>query len=379
MEDCICRCTCMSEGKRFFDLEEVRSLSITEVCAAFGISVNRGGFIKLRPEEKTASTKLYINKGNGHDRFYDFGSQKGGDCINLVQEYTQCSWQSALEAVADIFGIQPVNNSEYDQRGTLNNLQWAKLGIDGDMVTKNLDFDLERFSPESALKYAGKYQMTVNELRESNPSFYIAAIIRNRAFPHVYGLRNAYFMQIHSEQSFIKSITGNTAPTPSDRFLKEIEVQRKTVVTAEKLLRMALRGTDVKFASREYNVEKDWEDMLRGQISFEVGPKTNVEIKQYAQKEHLDVLYRKISVDEYYTPDVEDLEDASFAAFLKGETVNLVYTSKEAEQIDRLFPPTREDLHLVSSQEKRDLTAQISHAESIKKEQDPPVTVDVSR
>lgn len=306
-----------------------------EVCAAFGIPIERGNFIKLRLDENTASTKLYLNKGSGHDRFYDFGSHIGGDCINLVQEYTRCSWQDAIEAVADAFGIQPVNNFDYEQRGVLTDRQWAKLGVYGDMVSKNLDFDLERFSPESAAKYAAKYRMPVNELREKQPKFYIAAILRNRAFPHVYDLRNGYYMQIHSEQSLHKQIAGYADQKfLSDDRKQELEKACRDLVSAEKLLKMALRGTDVRFTFREYNLEKDWEDVLQGKISFEVGPTNNIDIKKYAQKNNLELMYAKISEDEYFALPSDEVPHA---AFLKRDSINLVYTSREAEQIEKMF------------------------------------------
>ena len=327
----------MRTTKRFFDKEEVRSLPIKEVCAVFGIPVERGDFIKLRPDEKTASTKLYLNKGAGHDRFYDFGSHIGGDCIQLIQEYRQCSWQDALEDVADAFGIQPVNNFEYEQRGVLTDRQWGKLGVYGDSVSKNLDFDLERFSVESAAKYAEKYRMPVNVLREENPKFYITAILRNRAFPHVYNLRNYYYMQIYSEQTLQKDVAGHAdRKFLSDDRINELNRTVQELESVEKLLRMALRGTDVRFTFRGYNLEKDWDDILQAKISFEIGPQNNYDIKKYAQKHGCELLYATLSDSDYFTRASSDSE-VPHAAFIRGNSVKLVYASDAADQIEEMF------------------------------------------
>lgn len=355
------------QPKRFFDLEEVRSLPIKDVCAAFGIPVERSNFIKLRPSEKTASTKLYINKGKGYDRFHDFGTNEGGDCINLIENWRGCSWQQALEAVADAFGIQPVNNFDYEQRGMLSDVQWAKIGIYGDLVTKNLDFDLERFSVDSAMKYASKYQMTVNQLRETDPNFYIAAILRNKAFPFVYDMRNSYFMMIYQVQSLIKHFDpmAKIELLPEDS-ARELEESRQQLTKAEKLLKMALRGTDVRFSFRDYNLERDWEDLLQGKISFEIGPKSNIEIKQSARKDNLDVLYKEMSADEYFDAIPMDLSEVSYAAFLKGDKVNLVYTSREAEEIEKLFDVSKDEPEHVEGKEALDLLSKINDAENKK-------------
>lgn len=338
----------MRTTKRFFDLEEVRSLPIKEVCAAFGIRVERSDFIKLRPEEKTASTKLYLNKGTGYDRFYDFGSHIGGDCIQLIEQYHQCSWQDALEDVADAFGIQPVNNFEYEQRGVLTDRQWLKLGVYGDSVSKNLDFDMERFSVESAAKYAEKYRMPVNILRAENPKFYIAAILRNRAFPHVYNLRNCYYMHIYSEQDLQKHVAGCVdRKFLSDERKKEFETLVHELESAEKLLKLALRGTDVRFTFRGYNLEKDWDDILHGKISFEIGSENNFDIKKHAQKHGCELLYATISENDYFKLAPSEPE-MPHAAFLRGDTVKLVYTSDRADQVEKMFclrkEPTPQEL-----------------------------------
>lgn len=388
MEGCSCRLRDMQENKRlvdnnvrepkrFFDLEEIRSLPIKDVCTSFGIPVERGNFIKLRPEERTASTKLYTNNSKGHDTFKDFGSGAYGDCINLIEHWLGCSWQSALESIADTFGIQPVNNFDYEQRGILNDAQWAKIGVYGDKVAKNLDIDLEKFSPDSALKYASKYQMTVNQLREDNPNFYIAAILRNKAFPCVYGMRNAYFMTIYQEQTLQKSIAGcSKLELLSESSANDIEATRQRLTSAEKLLKLALRGTDLKFSSREYNLEKDWEDMLAGKISFEIGPNNNIEIKNRAKKDNLDVLYNKIPANDYFTLVPMESTDLPYAAFLKGDTVNLVYTSREANEMDNIFHLSQSSPEKDLKNDSKDLSSKISHAES--RMQEAPLNSEIS-
>jgi len=62
--------------KAFYNLEDLNSISILEVCNYFGVPINKNGgsyFCKLR-NERTASCKLYLNNSDGHDSFYDFGS-----------------------------------------------------------------------------------------------------------------------------------------------------------------------------------------------------------------------------------------------------------------------------------------------------------------
>lgn len=325
-------------GKAFYNLDDVRSISILDVCETFGVSVEKQGkshFCKLR-SEKTASCKLNINNIDGYDTFHDFGSGVHGDVIKFVAEYLGCDWQRALEELASSFNIAPVNNTEYMNRNELTDIEYKKIGVYGDLATKNFDFDLEKYSFESAQKYSEKFAMTVNQLRKEYPSKYAYEIIKKRAIPHVYTMRNDYYFYLYTRISFQKSLVGyfDINNMPADD-LKQCTALCKKLIQAEALLKKALRGTDIVYSFKEYDVRLDLKKIFYGEISFEIGERSYAELKKESRLQGVDLRYRTVSVDDYLALNEYGINSVLHAAFLKDDKVNLTFLPEHSEQIDK--------------------------------------------
>lgn len=320
----------------FYNLDEVRSLSILDVCHAYGIEVStRGNFIKLR-DEKTASCKLYFGDGNDNDSFYDFGSHQNGDVIKLVSVYTGCSWQEALESLASTFGIAPVNNTQYMDRNELSDLEWRKLGVYGDRATKNFDFDLEKYSIESVQRFSDKYGIPVNQLRKEYPNKYMYDIIKKRAIPHVYRMRNDYYFHLYNHLSAQLSILGHfDLNNMSHEDLQECKDMCKQLTQAESLLRKALKGTDVRYQCRQYDVLQDLTKIYKGEISFEIGKLSYAELKSESRLQGVDLRFREVSVGDYVAMDEYGINSVGHAAFLKNDKVNIVFLPEHSALIDK--------------------------------------------
>lgn len=322
-------------AKNFYDLDEIRSISILEVCDTFGVKVNRAKMCSLR-SEKTPSCKLYTDNRGGFDHFHDFGDGSHGDVIVFVSRVTGSDWQTALETLAGIYGIEPVNNIEYQNRNELTNAQYAKIGIYGDLATKNLDIDLERFSVESAQKYSDKYRMTVNELRREYPEVYTYKILMGRALPFVSDMRNDYYTELYNHYSLALALNIGDPRKLDERKVEEFSKLQKELDTAEKLLHKAAEGTSVKetLKYRKYNVIEDYEALIDGKISFQVGSLSYHDLKCKA-REHDEVLrYRSVPSGDYFKLACGLLNDVHHAAFLKGDSVNLVFLPEQDLVID---------------------------------------------
>lgn len=331
--------------KNFYDLEQIRGIPILEVCSAFGIKVRRSGrtyTCKLR-DEKTPSVHLYTRNNNGQDNFYDFGVNEGGDVIVFVSKILNTDWQSALENLASTFGIEPVNNTEYRDRNELTNYQYEKIGVYGDLATKNLDFNLEKYTLESAQKYSDKYNMTVNELRSKYPEFYTHKILMNKALPYVLNLRNSYYTELYNHYVLAKNLRVQDPTALSDSFIQKLNEKKNELVTAEKLLYKAAKGTSLeeRLSVRSYDVESDFHAILNGEISFQVGSVPYFEIKQAARKNDEVVHYRSVSVDDYESMLSGLLGCVSYAAFLKADKVNLAFLPEDSDIIERVFETFR--------------------------------------
>jgi len=333
--------------KAFYNLEDLNSISILEVCNYFGVPINKNGgsyFCKLR-NERTASCKLYLNNSDGHDSFYDFGSGVGGNVIKFASECLNCDFQAAIEALANAFNIAPVNNTEYFNRNELTDLEWKKIGVYGDLATKNFDFDLDKFSLESTQKYSEKYSMSVNQLRKDYPGKYAIDIIKKRAIPHVYSLRNEYYFRLHTCLSFQKSLLGhfdiNNVP---HKELEELKASCKEVEHAEGLLKKALRGTDIAYSFKEYNILEDLKKIYCGEIAFEIGANSYAEVKYTSQRHGTDLRYRSVSMDEYLKLADYDINSVMHAAFVKNDNVNITFLPEQSELIDELIDLCQKDI-----------------------------------
>lgn len=333
--------------KAFYNLEDLNSISILDVCQRFGVPIERRGsvyFCKLR-SERTASCKLYLNNADGHDSFYDFGSSVGGNVIKFVSECLNCNFQTAIEELANAFNVEPVNNSEYFNRNELTDLEWQKIGVYGDLATKNFDFDLDKFSYESTQKYAEKYSMSVNQLRREYPYKYAVDIIKKRAIPHVYSLRNNYYFHLHTCLYLQKSLLGhfdiNNVP---QKELEELNALHKELTQSEALLKKALRGTDVIYTFKEYNVLEDLKKIYYGEIAFEIGEISYVDVKRESQRYGTDLRYRSVSLDEYLKLADYDINSVMHAAFVKNENVNIAFLPDQSELIDELINLCQKDI-----------------------------------
>lgn len=326
-------------GSPFYNLDDIRNISILDVCEAYGVLVNKQGksyFCKLR-DEKTASCKLNVDTRYGYDTFKDFGSGAYGDVITFVQELKGYrEWQEALEDIAKTFNIQPQNNTEYMQRNELTEREYKKLGIYGDLATKNFDFDLETFTLESAQKYAQKYSMSVNELRQKHPNKYLYEVVMKRAFPHIHKMRHDYYFSLYTCLSFQKELLGhfdiNNVPQDDlDRYKKDC----KDLIQAEALLKKALRGTGYVYPFREYDVRLDLQKIYCGEIPIELGVNSYSEIKQEVATQGVYQRYRSVSLSDYLSLKEYGINSVKHAAFLKEDKVNLVFMPENSEQIDK--------------------------------------------
>lgn len=326
-------------GKVFYNLDDVRSISILDVCEAYGILVQKQGksyFCKIR-NEKTASCKLNLNTKYGYDTFKDFGSNAYGDVIAFVQEIKGFKeWQDALDDLTRTFNIQPQNNTDYMNRNELTDTEYAKIGIYGDLATKNFDFDLEKHSLEEAENFSKKYAMSVNELRKKHPKLYLYEVIMKRALPFIHEMRQDYYYELYACMDFQKGVLGhfdinNISESDMDQYKKDC----KNLIQAESLLKKALKGTDYIYPYREYNVVLDLQKIYRGEISIELGANSYHEIQAEVFKQGVNQEYRKnIDLYDYLCLKEYGIDSVQHAAFLKNGKVNLVFMPENRERID---------------------------------------------
>ncbi|MGN0557084.1 MAG: AAA family ATPase, partial [Acutalibacteraceae bacterium] len=128
----------------FYDIEAIKAVPIADVCEALGFQPQaKGGrmWCAVR-DERTPSCCLYIDSNT----FCDFGCGNiGGSNIDLVRYVLNCDSTQAIRQIAEMFGIDPVNNVQRAPTNSLTDSEWARIGIDGCLATKNFDFNIEKY------------------------------------------------------------------------------------------------------------------------------------------------------------------------------------------------------------------------------------------
>jgi hypothetical protein len=82
----------IDRSSRGYNIEAIKRIPIDSL-----VSVNAAGFFKIR-DEKTPSCKYYKNE----NRWHDFGSDTGGDIIDLWRAINKCETSEALKALSKI-------------------------------------------------------------------------------------------------------------------------------------------------------------------------------------------------------------------------------------------------------------------------------------
>ena len=167
------------ERKNHYNIEELKAVRLEEILKIYGISVYKNGFFSIR-NESVPSCKIYSKTNT----YCDFGDNTGGNGINLIERLENCERMEAMDKLAQLFNIQPDNLGDKEIKIILTDNQYASIGIYGDMATKNMQFDLTKYSFETNKRRAEKYRMPMNELKEKYLYMY-EAIIKTCAIPYV--------------------------------------------------------------------------------------------------------------------------------------------------------------------------------------------------
>lgn len=321
----------------FYNLEQIKAIPIEDVCRKLGIDVKHKGsriMVKIR-NERTASTVLNPDRNT----FYDFGSQEHGDAIDLVALMNNTDRKNAIEQLANMFNIEPINPRKGLDNNELTLWEYAQIGVYGDMVSKNLNFNPE-YSSAQLFEIADKFSMSVNELRRSKidhyKDIYEISIIQNKALPFIQELRNTYFLSIWEQYSFLKDINALelfdiVCSKP------EFEEMYEEIIAAEKIFNRAVKGTNIiEFPKRDYSPNKIYKDILGKTKIPELGPYNYDQMNNLSEKEGSSLKYRPVEYADFME---KQLTGIPYSAFLNTETQMVVirYLEKDKNEINKLF------------------------------------------
>lgn len=311
--------------KPFYDLEKVKQVPILEVCNTFGIELERKGgsiWCKLR-SERTASAIIHPDTNT----FHDFGTNETSDAIGLVSVFEGISRYDAMQKIAGAFFIEPENPRAGMNANDLTVWEYAKIGLDGKMATKNFDFDLAKQGIARVSELSLLYGMPMNVLKKNHPRIY-ERLLKQRAIPHVKNLRNDYYMDVFSKYNLAKAVGSEKVfynSAQNGEFAAQIEELR----TAERILERACKGTQITaHPVGEYDPVADLDKLLKGEVKIALGTDSYMELKSKSEKENSPVKYRTVDFTGFMNAYTQ-LSVFPHSAFMKDGNVVVGFLEKD--------------------------------------------------
>ncbi len=314
-----------------------REVPIEEVLALYDIRPVSKGKYRLREDDDNPSASIFKAKNQIHD----FGDNNSFSCCSFVAWYTGVSYKEATAHLAAVFGFEIPVQGKTEKSDKLSDWEWSKINIYGDMASKNMDFNPEKYGVERTAVYAERYRIPMDQLKTDDPYMY-ERIIRSRAISHVVGMRNDYFSSLYASYIMAKNVgVEESAIVDVLANKKELIDTTLELSQAEYALIKAIRDTSIKYRSYKYDVESDLHKVIDGKISFEIGPESHYDIKCAAHRDKAKVFYCLVSLDEYNKLLENGLEDIHFAAYQKGNEVNICFSSNDSGRVNYLVKALR--------------------------------------
>lgn len=319
-----------------YNYAQLKELPIVVVAEKFGIAVNKrygSAWCNIR-NERTPSCKLYETTNT----WCDFGDgNRGGDTIAFVAAIQGVSNQVAAGILATTFGISPIDMET--KRGAktevyLTYRQWEKIGIAGELATMNFNFDIDKYGVERTQAFSEKYRMTVNQLKEHHPKVY-ENMLRFRAIPYVYDRKQDYYRTLWASDLLHKSLGMDLAA--KQNFVGEFGLMAAGMNDMEDIVKLAVKGTTIRYKPTEYDVGLDIQKIRSGEISFEIGTVRYFDLKGISKTSGTPLVYREVSVNQY-TENQLKLNALEHAAFVKGDRVNIAVKANDGEALKNTFP-----------------------------------------
>lgn len=310
-------------------IQQLKQIPVTEILQnIYGIAVNKHGeksYCKIR-SERTASCCIYPN-----NTWYDFGGSVGGDTITLVQTMEACDRKTAMNKLSEWYNIERKHRQRDNK--TLWNYEWARLGIQADRTSKNLnicvlvtgeqpnllaDISLYIDKPEQITAFESKYSIPFNDFRSADTVGY-HNILKQRVWYPMLKDRDDYYSGLLIDYRLFRQIGdenfARTAVVTCDENLQRASDLNEKCV----LLRRAVDDISLlKVPLFNLNPTNDLQGILDGSIQFQTSNLRYYELCKWAKVRGEAVNCVEVSYDDYivkYTPYDSHLRGIPHSAF----------------------------------------------------------------
>lgn len=275
-------------------IERLKAIPLVDILhEIYGIETHQHGgrhYCKIR-DERTASCCIYPD-----NTWYDFGGSVGGDTINLIETMEHCDRKAAIEKLGALYHID--RGETRRDPSILMDYEWKKLGIEPDMVSKNLninildapngkrsrfaDINLDPTNEEQIAAFREKYMVPINEFRQKDSPGY-HRILREKAFYPLMEEKDRYLGMLHSEYQLAYEIDPKaalriTASNP------ERKKQAEGLGQKARLLRRAVDDISLlRVPEFKLDPERDLRGILDGNTRYQVSKLPYYGLCRYAR------------------------------------------------------------------------------------------------
>lgn len=335
-----------------FDLTQLKDIPIVDILRdIYGIEAHKNGeryYCKIRPE-RTGSCCIYPT-----NTFYDFGSGAGGDTITLVAEMESCDKKTAIEKLAEWYNINPQNRKR--NGNMLWEHEWKKLGIEPDMVSKNLNIniiasdadrpdskaDINLYLQNSAqlTAFYEKYYVSMNEFRASDKVGY-HTFLKRHILPELFNIRDDYYANLLSEYTLCCEIGGENFAYNAVISDLEINETAKEINEQSHLLRRAVDDISLlKTPLLNLNPEQDLKDIIDGKTAVKLSKKSYFDLCKYAKSKGEQLVVFQLSKADYtheYMSGGDQIHHLAHSCYYKNNVCHLTTFGKNLQAFEQIF------------------------------------------
>lgn len=264
-----------------------------------------------------------------------------------------CDYKTAMKKLSDYFNVHRENNKKASTE--LWDYEWKMLGVEPDMVSKNLDInlvapgespssdaDINLFleQPEQLKAFKDRYHISLNVLRKSNPVDY-HNLLKRRVLIPLFRERDDYYATLLNCYKLVCEIGDDTFAQCFASSQPNICEKAEAINKKSLLLRRAVDDISLlKTPLFNLNPKRDIEQILNGQIEFQQSQMSWYDLCREAKKHSKIIVKAEFSLEEYqkiYFADSTVLNSTPYFAHYQKGICQLYFLSSDVDKIKKIF------------------------------------------
>lgn len=340
-----------NEVSHSYDIERLKAVPVVDILRdIYGIEATKKGaryYCKIRAE-RTGSCCIYPT-----NTWFDFGSNVGGDGINLIEEMEHCDRKTAMEKLAQAYNISPQSKTRNEKE--LWDYEWRMLGLYPDLASKNLDInvvigdekpsrnaDINLYPEDEKQRdaFAEKYYIPMTEFREKYPREYHNLLKKHVLYP-LFNERDDYYSHLLNSYYFYEEIGGAAKAKEYVSTDENLLETAKQIREKSLILRRAVDDISLlKVPEMKLNPTRDLAALLDGSIEFQAGKFPYYKFFRAAQTMRVSIFFVDVPYSAYiqnHTPRNSKMRSIPHSVFYKNGVSRFCVMEQSLPQVKQIF------------------------------------------